>query len=297
MAENTFRCWIAPGQSVECALSVLDQISSAAWDGFRRFRHGGMEVGGILVGARINHTIHVMDARPFVISHGRGAAFLLTEGDYEALDVLIQTTNAEVAPKGLEVIGYYESHTRREAALSEADTQTYDTRFDQPSRVCIVLKPNNENGTIVNVYIRDARGQIVQTELEGDSVRYEQAPVPEPAIAPVQPPKLQAQPHVSVMPIRSQRPRRRTYAILLSALVIGAAVLLITTIRSMISGPPTTLPNTVQQQPAGPPAPASNAIGTSDSSPTQNPTVSSSTASKRNKSARNRRARSRKQTR
>jgi proteasome lid subunit RPN8/RPN11 len=146
-----------------------------------------MEVGGILVGSRINHTVQVMDARPLLISHGRGAAFLLTDGDYEALDGLIQRANAEFAPKGLEVIGYYESHARREPVLSEADIETYNTRFDQPTRVCIVLKPNNENGTIVNVYIRDPRGEIVQTELEGDSVRYEEAPIPEPAIAPVSP--------------------------------------------------------------------------------------------------------------
>jgi hypothetical protein len=297
MAGNTFRCWIAPGQRVECALSVLDQISSAAWDGFRSFRHGGMEVGGILIGARISHIVHVMDARPLLISHARGAAFLLTDDDYESLDGLIQKTNAQVAPEGFEVIGYYEAHTRREAVLSETDIEIYNTRFHQPSAVCIVLKPNNENGTIVNVYIRDPRGEILQTELEGDSVRYEEAPRPEPAIAPVRPPKLQAQPHVRAMPKRSQRTRRRTYAILLVGIVMGAAVMLITRIRSMISGPPPTLSNTVQQQPAGPPPPASNAIGISESLPTQNPTVSSSDASKRNKGARNRRARSRKQTR
>jgi proteasome lid subunit RPN8/RPN11 len=267
-----------------------------------------MEVGGILVGSRINGTVRLVEARPLVISYARGAAFLLTDGDYEALDRLIHKTNAEVAPKGLEAIGYYESHTRRDAALSEVDIETYDTRFDQPSAVCMILKPNNENGTIVNVYIRDSHGEIVQTELEGHSVHYKEAPVPEPTAASVseplaykpeavQPSKLEAEPYIPGTPVRTQPSRRRTYAILFVALAMGAAILLIMRIRSLISGPPPPLPNTVQQQPAGPPAPTSNANVTSESAPTQNATVSSSSASKRKKAARNRRARSQKQIR
>ena len=185
MTENTFRCWTAPKQRVECALPVLDQISSAAWDGFRRFRHGGMEVGGILLGSNTGDTVRVREALPFDISYKRGAVFLLTDADYESLDRLMQKADREVARKGLRVVGYYESHTRRGAELSEDDLQTYEARFDQPSRVCIVVKPNNENGTIINVYIRDHRGDIVRTELEGDAVRYEETAVPEPPIAPI----------------------------------------------------------------------------------------------------------------
>jgi len=267
-----------------------------------------MEIGGILVGSRVDQTVYVVDSRPLAISYARGAAFLLTDGDYESLDRLIQKTNSEVFPQGLQVIGYYESHTRRDAALSETDIETYDTRFDQPSRVCIVLKPNNENGTIVNVYIRDSHGEIVQTELEGHSVHYKDAPVPEPATAsiseplahkpvPVQPSKLEAESYIPGTPVRTQPSHRRKYAVLLVALAMGAAILLIVRVRSLISGPPPPLPNTVQQQPAGPPAPTSNANVTSESAPTQNATASSSSASKRKKAARNRRARSQKQIR
>src|SRR4051794_32829895 len=121
MTENTLRCWTAPKQRVECALPVLDQISSAAWDGFRRFRHGGMEVGGILLGSNTGDTVRVREALPLDISYERGAVFLLTDADYESLDRLIQKADREVARKGLRVVGYYESHTRRGAELSEAD--------------------------------------------------------------------------------------------------------------------------------------------------------------------------------
>ena len=63
------------------------------------------------------------------ITYGRGAVFLLTDGDHEALDALVQRTNEQVASQGLRVVGYYESHTRRDATLSEADFETYDAHF------------------------------------------------------------------------------------------------------------------------------------------------------------------------
>jgi len=261
-----------------------------------------MEVGGILLGSNTGDTVRVREALPLDISYERGAVFLLTDADYESLDRLIQKADREVARKGLRVVGYYESHTRRGAELSEADLETYDARFDQPSRVCIVLKPNNENGTIINVYIRDQRGDIVRTELEGDAVHYEETAVAEPAIAPIMQPLApepdpfkRPQSQAPLVPVRAPRPRR-VYAIVLVAIAIGAAaILLIARISSTTSGSPPPVSNTVQQ-PAGPSAPASNPNATSEPAPAQNPTVSSSTTSKRSKAARNRRARNRKQT-
>ena len=61
--DSKFHTWSIEGQRVECAASVLDQITSAARDGFRRFRHGGMEIGGILIGSQERSRVRVVDAQ------------------------------------------------------------------------------------------------------------------------------------------------------------------------------------------------------------------------------------------
>src|SRR5687768_5383357 len=109
------RVWSFDGRHrVTCTLPVLNQISAAARDGFLSFRHGGVEIGGILVGSRQGTVTRIVDARPIAVSHGRGAQFLLTDADHDAVAALVQTTNAELAARGLEVLGCYESRTRRE---------------------------------------------------------------------------------------------------------------------------------------------------------------------------------------
>lgn len=164
-----FRAWSVVGSSerVECSLSVLDNLISIVREGFRRFRHGGMEVGGILVGDRLEGLVRVVETRPLDIEYGRGAAFLLTDADHVALGALVRTTESEIASRGLEVVGYYQSHTRRGASLEETDLETYDRHFSDPQMLCMVLRPEKENATTISVYIRDERGSVFQaTALE-----------------------------------------------------------------------------------------------------------------------------------
>jgi hypothetical protein len=50
-------------------------MSAAAREGFLSFRHGGMEIGGILIGS-IAHTVtRVVEARPLAITHGGAHSF------------------------------------------------------------------------------------------------------------------------------------------------------------------------------------------------------------------------------
>jgi hypothetical protein len=321
IADTRFRRWSARGQRIECAVAVLDQISSAAWDGFRRFRHGGMEVGGILVGSLSDHTVRVVNARPIEISYGKGAIFRLTEADYDSLDDLIRQTDTEVALKGLQVIGYYESHTRRDASLEESDLETYDVRFDQPSRVCIVLKPNKESGTIVTVYVRDQRGEIVRTELEGDmaleekvivvpqekavvipdqkAVVLEQAPAPvrsspEPQVTLPRAPEVQPPQYIQTAPApaRERRLEAWMYAVAFFDRLMGATTRWISGIRFGHERTPPQPPNAVPQQAIRLPEPAPNAIAKSVS--TQSPAGDSNAKNKRGKPAKSRKARRRK---
>ena len=121
-----------------------------------------MEVGGILIGFTRGSAVRIVETRPMEIAYGRGAFFLLTDAEHESLHRLIQQTNQDLAARGLGVVGYYESHTRRDVSLAEMDLETYDAHFSGPLRVCIVQKAEKENAITTAVYIRDESGNIVE---------------------------------------------------------------------------------------------------------------------------------------
>jgi hypothetical protein len=149
---------------VECSALALDQIASAARDGFRQFRHGGMEVGGILIGSRQDNVIRIVDTRPVSIEYGRGPYFLLTDADNDSLHELLETVNREVRHKRLQVVGYYESHTRRGVSLEETNLEAFDAHFGATPAVCIVVKPLRDQAPLTAIYIRDQAGNISATQ-------------------------------------------------------------------------------------------------------------------------------------
>jgi hypothetical protein len=169
MVDNRIQSWVVEDHTlrVDCADAVLEKISTATRNGFRQFRHGGMEVGGILLGLRRGSVVHVVDARPMEIGYGRGAFFLLTDPEHEALDILVQQTNQRVNLQGLRVIGYYESHTRRGVSLAETDLETFDAHFSGPLQICLIQKPEKDNVITTAVYIRDENSNIREATFAG----------------------------------------------------------------------------------------------------------------------------------
>jgi hypothetical protein len=298
-ADIRFRCWSAAGQRVECAIPVLQQISVAARDGFRRFRHGGMEVGGILIGSRERHVVRVVAAQPMNISYERGAVFLLTDAEHTALEALIGNTNKDVGVKGLQVVGYYESRTRRDVPLSERDIETYDAHFSQPSEVCIILKPDKENETVTAVYVRNERGEILTASVEGDTVEEEseaaqEHELREPEETPQPASVATINEYIPSVRLQKRPAWRWIYAIAIIALVAlasAAAMIWGTGRRSASSGTPPGQSNAVQPPAGPPPAPLSNA----NAAP--NPAIKTNSKSKRVKRSRHLRVRSRKQER
>jgi proteasome lid subunit RPN8/RPN11 len=284
-ADIRFRCWSAAGQRVECALPVLQQIGVAARDGFRRFRHGGMEIGGILIGSREGRSVRIVAAQPMTITYERGAVFLLTDAEHAALDALIDKTNKDVAPKELQVVGYYESRTRRDAFLSDTDVETYDAHFSKPSQVCIILKPDKENETIAAVYIRDERGEILAASLEGETAEEEGEVVPEQAPQPASVAKADDYIPSAMLP---KRPARRW--VYVSAIIAFLAL----ASAAAIMWTPGTLPAPyiAIQGPAGPPS-----IPPVNANAAPGPSAKPIGKSKRVKRSRHRRVRSRKQER
>jgi hypothetical protein len=203
--------------------------------------------------------------------------FLLTDDEHAAFKALVAKTNKDLESQGLQVVGYYESRTRRDAVLSDAET--FDAHFSLPSQVCIVLKPNRENETITAVYVRGERGEILAADLEGDTVEQERRAV----TAAPRPP--QAQPP-AMLPKRPAS--RRIYviaAIVLVALASAAAML-------WAPGERPAAPSTSLQPPPAPPPPSPQGA-----SAAPEPAVKPSSKNKRGKRSRRRRIQSRKQER
>jgi hypothetical protein len=157
------RAWSFDGtdRRVICTLPVVNQISSAARDGFLSFRHGGMEVGGILVGTQRGTVTRIVEARPLAISHGRGAQFLLTDADHQALAELIRNTNTELAPRRLEVVGSYESRTRRDLSAAGVESETFAMHFPVPGQVCLILKLGHGDVASAVACVRDEQANII----------------------------------------------------------------------------------------------------------------------------------------
>jgi len=258
------------------------------------------------------------------IEYGRGAAFLLTDADHLALAALLRTTADKVASQGLEVIGYYQSHTRRGASLEETDLETYDRHFSDPQMVCIVLRPEKENATTISVYVRDEQGNIIQaTALEevlerpvsppeppkalaqavGAAANYETNPLPDTrAFTPTPSPAVQS---LQYSPLGQPATRKWipwAFAIPVIATLVGVAMWVQHTrsdrSRTLEPPPATTqqapLPTApAEQSPTPTPPPETTPAAEITPNPAENATAKSKQKTKRAKQAQSRRARTR----
>ena len=75
----------ADGLTVEYSPAVVEEVRRLAVDGFMAFGHGGLEVGGVLYGAREGHRVSVLASAELPCEHAFGPGFVLSENDRQAL--------------------------------------------------------------------------------------------------------------------------------------------------------------------------------------------------------------------
>jgi proteasome lid subunit RPN8/RPN11 len=150
----------AENQPVEFSDAVLDEIRIRAAEGYQRMRHGGVEVGGVLFGKRLDGVLHILAVRPIACEFSHGPRFVLSERDEIGLAELLLAANSDAELEGLEPAGYYHSHTREEICLSEADLEFFDRFFPLPGLVALVVRPANLAPTRAGYFIRQADGRI-----------------------------------------------------------------------------------------------------------------------------------------
>lgn len=173
---------------MQCAHTLLDSLGAAAREGFTRFPHGGVEVGGILLGTLQGDTVRITEARPLPIEYANGARFSLSEADQEGLRKLIEANSGKVA-------GWYVSHARRDLTPNPSDLAIFDAFFGRPWQVYMIVKPDPQDGASMAVYCRGDDGVLLEYT-EGEDVQSEEAPPVEAAAPPL---FLQTAPQQSTM--------------------------------------------------------------------------------------------------
>jgi proteasome lid subunit RPN8/RPN11 len=146
---------------VAYSLRTLDDIRLAVVDAFFSVPHGGVEIGGILLGRREGLQTTILDSVPLDCEHAFGPSFTLSPKDLARLTALLE--EAQKNASGLQPVGWYHSHTRSGVFLSEADLEIHQRYFPSPWQVALVLKPHTFQPTRAGIFFREVDGSIHAT--------------------------------------------------------------------------------------------------------------------------------------
>jgi proteasome lid subunit RPN8/RPN11 len=156
--------WSVPECSftVECSARTLDDIRLVITDAFFSLARGGLEIGGILLGRFEGKRLSVLEYEPMECEHAYGPSFTVSSNDSARLRELL-----EAAPgnhPGLQVVGWYHSHTRSGIYLSEEDLELYNRYFPEPWQVAMVIKPHTFDPARIGFFFREADGTVYAKE-------------------------------------------------------------------------------------------------------------------------------------
>ena len=145
---------------IEYSLPILDEIRRISVDAFFSLPRGGAEIGGILFGAHGDDTVRIQAYRPMACEHAFGPGFVLSDKDKAQLTAQFDELRRDPGLRGMEVVGWYHSHTRSEIFLSDADLNVYREFFPEPWQIALVLRPSGMKPTRAGFFFRAADGSI-----------------------------------------------------------------------------------------------------------------------------------------
>ena len=161
-AEFIFGSWSTPEiqLTIEYPLEVLDEIRAAVCDGLQQLSHGGLEVGGVLFGARRENTLRILTWRPISCEHAHGPSLRLSARDRIDLARLMEVAKTDSDLAGLQPAGWFLSHARSDIFLSQSDLETFHGFFAEPWQVTLVLRPSRSGAARAGFFLREADGSL-----------------------------------------------------------------------------------------------------------------------------------------
>jgi len=157
-----FDVWQAAGCAVRVDYSraVMEELRLAAYDGFNRMGHGGVEIGGVLFGVRDHDVVKILAYRPLACEYAFGPSFTLWHNDRRALDTLLASPDTDSNLSGMQPVGWYHSHTRSEIQLSEKDLQLFHQYFPEIWQIALVLRPYRFDPMRAGFFFREPDGSV-----------------------------------------------------------------------------------------------------------------------------------------
>jgi proteasome lid subunit RPN8/RPN11 len=143
---------------IEHDLVVLEGIAHEVFEGFHALARGGLEVGGLLLGACEDGRLRITGFEPVSCEHALGPSFKLSGNDRHALERQLQLHAAHSSDLDRVVVGWYHSHTRTELAFSAEDTDLHDQFFPEPWHVALVLRPQPDLSIQARFFFREPDG-------------------------------------------------------------------------------------------------------------------------------------------
>jgi proteasome lid subunit RPN8/RPN11 len=156
---DDLECWQVPQAPFQILYSrlVLERIRMAVVDAYFVVPHGGVEIGGVLLGKYADRQVEVIHHEPIECEYVFGPSFSLSPRDEERLkDVLAEVRNKS----DLEPVGWYHSHTRSEIFLTEADLEIHERYFPEMWQVALVVRPSVSQPARAGFFFREIGGSI-----------------------------------------------------------------------------------------------------------------------------------------
>lgn len=162
MSEARFVSWSAAESpvTIEYSLVVIEEIRHEVSEGFQKLSRGGVEVGGVLYGARDGRTVRILAMRPISCEHALGPAFQLSDADKQGLEQQLEQSAEDPRLADLTCLGWFVSHTRSEIMLNEGDQEIYASYFGAPWQITLVIRPGRGGSMRAGFFVREADGTV-----------------------------------------------------------------------------------------------------------------------------------------
>ncbi|HTA69722.1 MAG TPA: hypothetical protein VK776_15645 [Bryobacteraceae bacterium] len=137
---------------VVCTNAVLEAVRHEAAEARSRLAHGGLEIGGLLLGRRTDRSLEILGSLPIECEHKLGPLFILSAADEKVLD----TNLAGDKLGSLQPVGLYVSHSRRDFAVAETEAKILDRLPAGPWQLVLVVMPAKFGPARAGFFIRGA---------------------------------------------------------------------------------------------------------------------------------------------
>lgn len=160
MSEVAIESWGVDDTSIEYSLVVLEEMRQQVSQGLLRFSRGGIEVGGVMYGAREGRKIRIQAIRAIPCDHAAGPSFALSAEDRTQFETQLAEDGADPHLQGMVRLGWFVSHTRGELAMTQGDLEMFSSYFQEPWQVTLVIRPGRSSAMRAAFFVWEADGTV-----------------------------------------------------------------------------------------------------------------------------------------